>query len=196
MSAEVISVQVKTRGKLPAGMVLDEQRLQDALMAGAQRVADDLGDYYRIQDEWEPNRFVQEGTGSRRTHFWRQVSDSIRGPFLRGRSVRVEITDPRIKQKIYGGPIRAKNVRYLTIPIHPDAYALRAAELFSIVGKLFVVRKKDGRLFLAGKPEGKAIFYYRLKEEVNQKPWPTAAPKRRWIMESFRNGLRYFMRRA
>lgn len=194
MSAEVIKVNIKTKGKLPSGVMFDERKLQDALTAGAQRVIDDLTDWYHLNDKHEPNRFVQDGTGSRRTHFWNQIADSIRGPFVSGRGVRIEITDKRIKQKIYGGEIHAKNVRFLTIPIHPEAYARRAAELFSLVGKLFVVRMKDGRLFLAGKPDGKAVFYYRLKESVNQKPWPTAAPKRRWIIDSFKSGVKKFMK--
>lgn len=192
----VIKVSIKKTGKLPQDMMLDEQKLAGALESGAQRVIDDLTDYYHLSDQYEPNRFVQEGTGTRRTHFWRQVADSIKGPFVSGRGVRVEITDKRIKQKIYGGEIRAKNVKFLTIPINPEAYARRAAELEALVGKLFVIRLKDGRLFLAGKPEGKAVFYYRLKESVNQKPWPTAIPKRRWIIDSFKAGVKKFMKGA
>lgn len=177
------------------GMIRAEQ-VQNAVMAGADRVRADMADYYGMKDLDEPNRFYAEGSGSRRTHFWGQVQESIRGPSrLSGGGARIEVTDYRIMQKIKGGPIRAKNVRYLTIPIHPEAYARRAGELFSLVGKLFVVTSKRGNLFLCGKDEDKRLVrYYLLKEEVNQKPWPGAIPKIGWIKESFRNGLRYFLR--
>lgn len=194
--SQTIKVTVEQRGKTVQQAMLTRENIQDAMMAGAQRVKDDLVDWYRLTDEHEPNRFVQEGTGTRRTHFWNQIADSIRGPFQSDNAVEIHITDRRIKQKIYGGVISAKNVRYLTIPMHPEAYARRAAELESIAGKLFVIRMKDGRLFLCGKDDDKkAVFYYRLKESVNQKPWPTAIPRQRsWFKESFRNGMRRFLR--
>lgn len=174
---------------------ITREQVQDAMVAGGARLADDLRDHYRIKDQYEPNRFFASGQGGRRVHFWRQVGDTVNGPLpISGGGVRVEVNDYRLNQKIHGGEIHAKNVRFLTIPMHAEAYARSAAELTSIVGRLFVVRKKDGRLFLAGKDEDKKLtFYYRLKESVTQKPWPGAVPTRRSIMDSFRNGVRYFV---
>lgn len=191
VSVKISSVGADIRRSMPTA-----DQLREAMRAGGQRVVDDLVDWYHLTDQSEPNRFVQEGSGTRRTHFWNQIADSIRGPIVGGDSVEIRITDKRINQKIYGGVIAAKNVPFLTIPIHPEAYARRAAELESIAGKLFVIRMKDGRLFLCGKDDSKkAVFYYRLKESVNQKPWPTAIPRqRKWFVDSFRNGMRRFLR--
>lgn len=158
-------------------------------MAGGQRVVDDLRDYYWLQDRYKPNRWVEAGLGSRRTHFWGQVAESVGGPHDTGSGVRVSIGDYRFRQKLYGGPIVAKNVTYLTIPIHPDAYARRAAEVFSLVGPLFCFVSKRGNLILAGRPEGKLTPYYLLKSSVYQKPDKDALPKDRWMGESFRSGV-------
>ncbi len=172
---------------------ITRENLKAALTAGGSRVADDLRDHYRLKDEYEPNRFYASGEGSRRVHFWRQVGDSVRGPIMTGGGVKVEVNDYRLNQKIHGGPIHAKNVRFLTIPIHAEAYARSAAETAGIVGRLFVVKKKDGRLFLAGKTDKVLTFYYRLKESVMQKPTKEAVPTRRSILDSFRNGVRRFV---
>lgn len=192
MADRLINVRV-TRSGRPLDFGPGE--IEQVLRAGGQRVTDDLRDNYRLQDADEPNRFVREGTGTRRVHFWTQVADSVQDPEVGGNAVRIRIADHRMKQKLYGGTIHAKNVRYLTIPIHPEAYARRAAETASIVGGLFVVRKKDGRLFLAGRGSGPITFYYRLKESVTQAPWKTALPSVRWLKESFRNGARYWLSR-
>jgi hypothetical protein len=184
-----------TRSMKPPGFFdMTPDRLQDVMKAGGQRVVDDLQDFYHLNDTHEPNYFVASGLGTRRTHFWNDVADSVVGPIVDGGTARVEIKDYRIRQKIYGGTISAKNVRFLTIPMHPDAYARRAVDVEGLFGKLFVIRMKDGRLFLAGKPDGKAVFYYRLKESVNQEPWPTAVPKRASLIDSFRSGVNKFMK--
>lgn len=176
---------------------MDRETMQDMMRAGGHRVRADLADWYGLKDRAEPNRFYATGQGFRRTHFWGQVQESIRGPIdIQGGGVEIAVTDHRIMQKIRGGTITAKNVKFLTIPIHPEAYARRAAELFSIVGKLFVIRTKKGNLFLAGRGEGekRATFYYILKRSVTQKPWPGSMPGLTWIKQSFRNGVRYFKR--
>lgn len=176
--------------------IAEGPRLKEAVMAGAQRVADDLRDYYGAKDADEPNSFFAKGEGTRRTHFWRKVGDSVRGPERTQRGAVVFVTHPVIRQKLLGGPISAVRALMLTIPINAEAYARRAKELEGIVGRLFIVKAKDGRVFLAGRPErrGKTVFYYRLKESVNQKPWKGAVPTRRWLIDSFRAGAGYYLR--
>jgi hypothetical protein len=178
----------------PEGFEMTQDRVREFMEAGGNRVVKDLVDSYHVNDATEPNRFVQEGTGTRRTHFWNQVADSVEGPEINGATAKIRIHDHRIRQKVYGGTIEHKNVDYLTIPMHPEAYARRAAELESIVGNLFVVRKKDGRLFLAGKKDKALTFYYRLKPSVYQDPWPTAIFKRASLIDSFRNGVNEWFR--
>jgi hypothetical protein len=192
---ELIRVRVKTTGGVRAGYVLDMARLESAMMSGGSRVVEDLRDFYMLNDQHEPNRFVQDGTGSRRTHFWAQVADSIRGPEWVNGGVNITITDGRIKQKIYGGEIVAKNAKYLTIPIHPEAYARRAFDLEATVGKMFFWRSKNGFLFLAGKYDGRFTLFYLLKTSVNQEPWRTALPNRRFLTSSFQAGVREWLRR-
>ena len=46
--------------------IAEGPRLKEAVMAGAQRVADDLRDYYGAKDADEPNSFFAKGEGTRR----------------------------------------------------------------------------------------------------------------------------------
>src|ERR1051326_4715156 len=81
-------------------------------------VANLLKRWYRQRDREEPNRL-----GGPRTHYWLEVAGSVQAPVVEGESaVTVTISHPTIAQKIFGGPIRAKRVRNLTIPETPEAY--------------------------------------------------------------------------
>lgn len=67
----------------------------------------------------------------------------------------------------YGCDIRAKNAKYLTVPIHPKARNKKARDFKD----LFTVRAKSGNLFLAqkvgkGKDKGKVDFLFWLAEKV------------------------------
>ena len=162
-----------------------------AVKGGVQRVKDDLRDYYDIKDVEEPNKFFRSGETDRRVHLWHQIKDSIQGPEVRYRCVRLSISHVAFQQKLHGGPIYPVRAKMLTIPIHGDAYARSAAEVESMFGRLFVIRMKDGRLFLAGKPNKRLTFYFRLSDGVNQEKWPGTLPGMRFAKESFRNGFRY-----
>ena len=71
-------------------------------------------------------------------HFWVGLAQQIKtGRVPGGGEIRVEHV--AAAQKEYGGPIRARNKRCLTIPIHELAYGRRVSEqteeLFSITSK-------------------------------------------------------------
>lgn len=174
----------------------DRARVDAAVKAGAQRVKDDLRDYYDVKDATEPNRFFRSGEGARRLHFWQQIRDSISGPHLMYRNVRILIWHRAFMQKLHGGPIVPKRAKMLTIPTNGEAYGRSAAEVESMFGKLFVVRMKDGRLFLAGKPQNKLTFFFKLVDYVQQDPWPGTWPGMKFVRDSFRSGFRYRLKRG
>ena len=67
----------------------------------------------------------------------------------------------------YGMDIKAKNGKYLTVPIHPKAKGKKASEFKD----LFRIKAKDGNLFLArnikrGKYKGETEFLYWLTDRV------------------------------
>ncbi len=60
-------------------------------------------------------------------HYYRQAGDSVTTGIAEKGAV-VSITQIGFRQRLFGGTIRAKNVRNLTIPAHPDAVGKRAGE--------------------------------------------------------------------
>ncbi len=67
-----------------------------------------------------------------------------------------------------GGEIRATKSQFLTIPLDPNSIPLGATA--RDIPDLFVIRKKNGTLFLA-RQEGKRLrFVYVLKKEVRIRP--------------------------
>jgi hypothetical protein len=131
-----------------------------------------LKDHYREKNANEPNRL-----GGRRTNFWDQVGRSVSLPVPIQSGARITISDPRIKQKIQGGTISAKRVKFLTIPVHPEAHGRRASSLERALGiALFVLITGGGNAMLAGRHNGQLTMYYALKRSVNQAPTRGALP--------------------
>lgn len=156
-----------------------ENNLQDGLLVAGAGVQTLLQGYYSAKNAAEPNRL-----GGKRTHFWDTVGRSVSVPRRNGSTeVVVGITDKRIAQKVHGGTIRAKRVKFLTIPIHPEAHGHRAATLADGLGvRLFVRKDKDsGRAFLSANWSGRLTDFYVLKRSVTQKPWHGALPEQHKI---------------
>lgn len=131
--------------------------------------------HFRGKDRTEPNRL-----GGRRTHFWRQVVDSVQAPMLHGdTSVTISINHPAIAQKVFGGTIRAKRAKLLTIPVSPEAYGRTAATFEHETGlQLIFLREGNNALLATRRSKGSTALQieYLLTPSVNQAPDPTALP--------------------
>lgn len=90
--------------------------------------------------------------------------------------------------KIRGGTIRPKRVRFLTIPLIPEAKGRRARDFELAFGKLFRPRGKD--VLMQRTPDGQARSVYALRDQVTQRPWPDALPPDEVILEGFQKGFR------
>lgn len=176
--------------------------LTAALRQGAAEVAHLYRAHWIEKDQTEPNYFVREFFGTRRTHFWRKMANAVGSVEVdaAGMTFRIPIKNKYLRQKVKGGPIRPVKSRALTIPVHPDAYARSAAELERALGvKLFILRTVLGDAFLAAKRELRkgrksVVRYYILKRGVNQKPWPGTMPERSEIRKAFRFGVNGILR--
>ena len=143
---------IAAKVELPSGidrMKFSEKELDDVLKVGARGVSNYLKKFYREKDASEPNKL-----SSRRSHFWnKQIGGSVNNPVSEGfGKVAVVIASPILPHKVKGGTITAKRAKYLTIPIHPEAYD-RSARRFD---DLFVIKSKKGNLLLVkpDKPSG------------------------------------------
>lgn len=159
------------------------------LIAG-RAVAEKMREHWLIKDAREPNRWVREGRGTRRTHFWRQIAQSLRLLSTTGRDIVVKVLDKRFPQKLYGGTITAKIARMLTIPVHPFAYARSAAEVQLLQGSDLMVRKlRTGKLVLGMYRAKKWTSFFLLKYSVFQLPWPGTMPGRAKLLRAFKSAF-------
>jgi len=174
----VITVTFNDHGfleRLP--VLLSRVRNPSVLMARLGRAtANNLKAHFRTKDK-TPNRL-----GGKRTHYWRQVADSVQNPQVAegGRTVSVSINHASIAQKLIGGEIRAKRVSFLTIPVSPDAHGRTALTFETETGlKLFFLKVGQGKTGNAVLATDRGLgiqIEYILTKSVNQDPDPTALP--------------------
>lgn len=167
-----------------------------SLILGREAV-NQLRRHFQEKDRKEPNQL-----GGRRQHFWRSVAQSVQVPRTSsdGQSVTVAVSHPAIAQKVFGGVIRAKRSRYLTIPVQKESYG-RTAETFEreMGVKLFFLRPKDGRqqaYLVRGLPNEQIRIEYILKPSVNQKADPNALPSTATLLNALLVRARAYVARA
>jgi hypothetical protein len=152
-------------------------RPRAVLMPAGREARNVLLRHYRELDRKRPNAL-----GGERTHFWAAVGRSVHQPQMESgdQAVTVSVSHPVIRQKVFGGPIVAKRVKYLTIPVTSEAYGKYAATFERETGlKLFFIKTSVGPA-LATKRDPKSRFFqieYVLRHDVNQKPDPDALPQ-------------------
>lgn len=140
----------------------------------AKRAEDELKGYFRTRDLISPNKL-----GAERKHFWQQVADSVTGEEdAAGSTVRLGIAHPHFAQKLYGGVIRVKSARALTIPVTPEAYGKTTKEFQAATGLRLFRIKPHGKEWLATRLKGakEVTVQYLLKPSVNQAADPEALP--------------------
>lgn len=153
---------------------LDSPR--DLMVVLGREARNALRSHFIQKDQTEPNRL-----GGPRSHFWRTVAYSVNAPVVAadGREVRVQVSHPAIAQKVFGGTIRAKRTKFLTIPMTADAHARRASTFEAETGiDLFVLRKGDRAFLAAANADGGVTVHYLLVRSVDQSPDPKALPER------------------
>lgn len=177
-----INVKIQDKGVLELIKLLENP--MPALLIAGTEVKTEASRHYIAKNKDEPNRL-----GGKRTNYWTNIARSIEGPFERGTKVVVNITDPTLRQKIYGGTIKPKDKDYLTIPLKPETHGVSAEVFSEETGiDLFFVQLSGGSKFLAGKPDGKFELFYLLKQSITQDPWPGALPEQRQLNEAAKRG--------
>lgn len=130
--------------------------------------------HFRMRDRM-PNKL-----GGRRTHFWLDIYKSTQLGEVTDRYGILRIGDSRMAQKVYGGPIVAKNVRNLSIPVNPAAHGMRPAVFEREAGvKLFFVKGHNQGLLAHRIGDGylaELKVDYVLTPRVDQDADPNALP--------------------
>lgn len=113
--------------------------------------------------------------------FWGEVANAVKTKAFTGHSVIVGCADRRGVFRHFGGEIRPKKARALTIPIDSRAKGKRAADFESGGRDLFVLRGKGSgdTVGILGYSEGdRFVGLFVLRTRVRQKAqpwWPTSA---------------------
>lgn len=156
------------------------------LLAGGRAVTRTLKDHFL-----KKNRTERNNLGGKRQKFWDQIARSVNQPEIETpNSVSVTISDPRFAQKLFGGPIRAKKAKALTIPVTKEAYGRTATSFENETGlKLFMVRTgksafQNAVLAVKDKKGKGFTVEFVLTKEVNQEADPDALPSRSALEEA------------
>lgn len=84
----------------------------------------------------------------------------------------VDVDVPGVSRAYQDIDIRPRNKQYLTIPMHREAFGKKASDF----NDLFVVRKKDGKGFLAKNNGGNLTMMFFLSKHVHQRMNPRIMP--------------------
>ncbi len=154
-----------------------------------QSLAEHWRKYLRTKDAREPNRL-----GGKRTHYYRKAADTI-SYSNRGNTIQLTATHPGLALRYYGGTIRPKRAKLLTIPIHPKAHGERAEKF-----DLTLIKSGKGRgatLLLAktGSPEKPTPpqIYYILSPKATHHPDPTIAPDSTDLHKTVKDTLQTYL---
>ena len=130
--------------------------------------------------------------GGRRTNFYGQAARATNFKVLSDSEILISIPQVGIAQRYYGGTIRPKSGKYLTIPVHPAAHGKRAREfdleiVFGLNGQpVALATKKVSESRTRQSKSGKITrtnvtrfgeIYYKLVRSVTQAPDPNVLPK-------------------
>ena len=91
-------------------------------------------------------KLPQNKRGYPSTGFWQQAADSVIGNAVGG-DVILKANKLGLKQRLYGGSVKAVNHKNVTVPICAEAYGTKAADWG--LDNLVLVILGDGRKFLA-----------------------------------------------
>ncbi len=115
-----VSITVKSSGPIANMKPINMQAVRK--VAG-RSLANKLRDHFIKLNAERPNKM-----GGKRTNFFLQVARSIQQPQSQDDLMIVSINQVGFAQRLFGGVIKPKNSRFLTIPATPEAYGKRARE--------------------------------------------------------------------
>lgn len=179
-------INVKIDDKPLLGLLDLLEDPEPALMSAGNGVKSVLQDHYFEKNKNEPNRLGAPN----RNNWWSDVARSVRGPISEGQKVKIEITKEGLRQKIKGGTIRAKRHKHLAIPIHVDSYGLFVRPFEREMGVELQYVEVNGNKFFGAKVGKDFVFYYLLKEEITQDPWPGSLPTQEQMNQAAKEGAK------
>lgn len=155
--------------------LVSAEALERLSKAAADRVAEKMRDHFLEKDTKGNKR------GWSRSNFWGEIARATTRGTSGDAVADVIVGDRRLAIHVYGGVVRPKERRALTVPLHPMAKGKRVSVLQGELGvKIFPLKPKRGRRdtrgILAAKIGGKVVALYALRSKVTIPRDPEALP--------------------
>lgn len=153
------------------------------------------------------NQSRPNALGGRRTQYYAQAARSTQFQ-IEGDTVVVSTNQIGIAQRYYGGTIKPKTAKFLTIPVHPAAYGKRAREfdlelVFGHGGQpIALATKASGSVSTLDsrgrirKGHGFGEIYFRLAKSITQQADPTVLPYDELVESRIDKDVASFLDRA
>lgn len=154
--------------------------------------ANALREHFTARDQ-EPNKL-----GGPKQHFWQQIGDSVGVPQVQGggAQVLIQITDPRLAIKVYGGTIVPKAKEALTIPVDPESYGRTVDTFEHETGiQLFRLKRSGGvltNLLMGVVGDHEVKVFYVLSDHSDQEADPNALPNEQAFNELIFNAAQEY----
>ena len=188
----MISIDITTNGAeitIPAALnkLLSDETLSDLNTVGGSAAKEAAKKYhteYNQAHKWRGDNYLGAGAG-RSGEFGDEIANAW--TFEGGTSDGATISNDAsfYRHKVYGGTIKPKRAKNLTIPVVADAVGRRAKDY---KGNLFFLKTKKGTKGLFEENGDDIRMVYLLKSQVTQEPWPGALPPTANIAQAFGEG--------
>ena len=185
----MISIDITTNGAeitIPAGLekLLSKESFKKFNEVGgraAQQAAKEYHKDFNQAHKWRGPRYLGAGAG-RSGEFGNEIENAW--TFEGGTSDGATISNDAsfYRHKVYGGTIKPKRAKNLTIPVVADAVGRRAKDY---KGDLFFLQTKKGTKGLFEQDGDDIRMVYLLKSQVTQDPWPGALPPTPQLAQAF-----------
>lgn len=188
----MISIDITTNGAeltIPAGLrsLLSDDNLVQFNEVGGRAASEASKKYhteYNQAKNWRGPNYLGSGAG-RSGEFGDEIANAW--TFGDGSISGVTISNDAsfYRHKVYGGTIKPKRAKNLTIPVVSDAVGRRAKDY---PNDLFFIKTKKGTKGLFEKAGDGVRMVYLLKEKVEQDPWKGALPPTPPLAQAFVEG--------
>lgn len=175
--SEAYRIKVVGKGEVEARLAKFGPSPGLSRVAG-EAAAQAVRDHFVKLDSSRPNAL-----GGRRTHFWGKAARSVTSsPTKDGAEVTVSHTG--VRQRLYGGTIRAVNAKYLTVPARAEAHGRRARSFKNL--KFVPFASGSRALVVTGGKRSKraGLVMYWLVPSVTQAADPSVLPSEAQLQEA------------